>query len=325
MGSVAWKIQNAMSGGPMAIARNATILDWPAAKGADPVKLRAGTNGWVCRPDNPVTPTNDPRCLDPNYQKLFSVPHGPERVALNTLGIGYMLQGGDAADMFDITAIEPAPDADFVLDGPHTMINISGDFDPSLVTADPSRGGPYVMFHGAPQEHLMIPTPVDQVMPSANRLWDAMSAAPLKVSENATVLDWPAKAGGDFVELRAGTNGWTCLTDNPSTPTKDPMCLDANWMEWIHAIMEGRKPHYTAPGIGYMLRGGSTASNTDPLATKPPAGKDWLIEGPAFMVVVPWDLDPAAYSTDPKSGGPYIMFEGTPYEYLMVPVQGEHH
>src|SRR4029453_10524374 len=142
MGSVAWKIQNAMSGGPMAIARNATILDWPAAKGADPVKLRAGTNGWVCRPDNPVTPTNDPRCLDPNYQKLFSVPHGPERVALNTLGIGYMLQGGDAADMFDITAMEPAPNADFVLDGPHTMINISGDFDPSLVTSDPSRGGP---------------------------------------------------------------------------------------------------------------------------------------------------------------------------------------
>jgi hypothetical protein len=43
------------------------------------------------------------------------------------------------------------------------------------------------------------------------------------------------------------------------------------------------------------------------------------------MVVVPWDLDPAAYSTDPKSGGPYIMFEGTPYEYLIVPVQGEHH
>ena len=26
------------------------------------------------------------------------------------------------------------------------------------------------------------------------------------------------------------------------------------------------------------------------------------------------------FSTDPKSGGPYIMWDGTPYEHLMVPV-----
>jgi hypothetical protein len=26
------------------------------------------------------------------------------------------------------------------------------------------------------------------------------------------------------------------------------------------------------------------------------------------------------YSTDPKSGGPWVMWKGTPYAHLMVPV-----
>jgi hypothetical protein len=98
------------------------------------------------------------------------------------------------------------------------------------------------------------------------------------------------------------------------------MCLDANWLEFIHAIMAGREPEYSAIGIGYMLQGGSGASASDPTLTAPPAGQDWMIDGPHFMVVAPWDLDPAVYSTDPMSGGPYIMYEGTPYEHLMVPV-----
>jgi hypothetical protein len=38
------------------------------------------------------------------------------------------------------------------------------------------------------------------------------------------------------------------------------------------------------------------------------------------MIISPDDLDPAVYSTDPHSGGPWIMFGGTPAEHLMVPV-----
>jgi hypothetical protein len=32
-------------------------------------------------------------------------------------------------------------------------------------------------------------------------------------------------------------------------------------------------------------------------------------------------LDPAVFSSDPRSGGPWIMWGGTPYEHLMVPVK----
>jgi len=166
----------------------------------------------------------------------------------------------------------------------------------------------------------MIPTPIDQVMPLENPIYDAMSAAPLRVSENAAVMDWPTEAGGPLVELRAGTNGWTCLADDPSTPTHDPMYVDANFMEFLNALMEGRDPVYAGVGIAYMLRGGSVASNEDYTLMQPPAGHDWLIDGPHVMIVVPWDLDPALYSTDHASGGPYIMWEGTPYEHLMAPV-----
>lgn len=318
-GSKAWKIAVAMTGGPSGIAKDATILDWPV-DGADPVVLREGTNGWVCRPDHPATPTNDPRCFDPNWRKLFPTAHGAEREALNLLGFGYMLQWGDAASHDDYNADEPPADGDWVLDGPHLMINISGDFDESYMVG-PEDGGPYVMFHGFSQEHLMIPTPIDQVVPSVNPIYDAMSAAPLRVSEDAAVMGWPSEAsGGEFVVLREGTNGWTCMVDDPSTPTHDPMCVDENFMEFLNAIIEGWEPAYAGVGMAYMLRGGSAASNEDYTLMAPPDGHDWLIDGPHVMFVVPWDLDPALYSTDHASGGPYIMWEGTPYEHIMAPV-----
>lgn len=156
--------------------------------------------------------------------------------------------------------------------------------------------------------------------PEAQKIANALSAGPERIAQNAAVLDWPGEAGGGLVELRAGTNGWSCLPDDPSTPTNDPMCVDANWLEFLDAILSGREPQYTGVGISYMLQGGSSASTTDYTAMAPPDGEAWMIDPPHLMIVVPWDLDPAHYSTDPMSGGPWIMWEGSPYEHLMVPV-----
>jgi hypothetical protein len=153
------------------------------------------------------------------------------------------------------------------------------------------------------------------------KIQNAMSAAPPSIAKDASIMDWPAEAGGKLTELRKGTNAWTCLPDDPSTPTNDPMCLDKMWMVWLQAWMSKTEPKITAPGIGYMLQGGSHASNTDPFATEPPAGQQWLIAPPHTMVVVPGKLDPAVFSSDPHSGGPWVMWGGTPYEHLMVPVK----
>ena len=46
---------------------------------------------------------------------------------------------------------------------------------------------------------------------------------------------------------------------------------------------------------------------------------------PHVMLLLPGELDQTAFSTDHASGGPYIMWAGTPYEHIMLPVaDGEH-
>lgn len=317
------RIASAMSGGLMAIAKDATVLDWPSKPGDKPAELRKGGNGWVCRPDDPVTPVNDPRCFNASWLQLSGTEPNAEREGKKRFGLGYMLKGGNAADNFDPAVLTPAEGEHWVIDGPHVMIVSSSDLDPATYSTDHHWGGPYIMFDGAPAEHLMVPTVAD-VMPSVDDpIRNAMSAAPLRVAEHATIMGMDA--AGKMVEVRKGDNGWTCWPDDPTTPTNDPMCGDQQWAEFVSAIAEQRTPQYTGIGIGYMLQGGSSASVSDPTLTTPPEGQDWMIDGPHFMVVAPWKLDPAVYPTDPMSGGPYIMFEGTPYEHLMVPVTEMRH
>jgi hypothetical protein len=46
-------------------------------------------------------------------------------------------------------------------------------------------------------------------MTKAQKIANAMTAAPSTISAQATILDWPAKEGDQPPVLRAGTNGWT--------------------------------------------------------------------------------------------------------------------
>jgi hypothetical protein len=153
------------------------------------------------------------------------------------------------------------------------------------------------------------------------KIQNAMSAAPRGIAKDATVMDHPAKEGGEMAVLRKGTNDWTCLPDDPSTPANDPMCLDKHGLAWADAWMNKKEPKIDGPGIGYMLQGGGSPSNTDPHAKKPPAGQPWMKEPAHIMVFPTGKLDPKVYGTDPHSGRPWIMWAGTPYEHLMVPVK----
>jgi len=176
----------------------------------------------------------------------------------------------------------------------------------------------------APQEQKVAPSTEAKKPPTRSKAWkiqNAMSAAPAAIAKNATIMDWPAKEGDEPPVLHKGTNEWTCFPDDPGSPGNDPMCLDKMWVVWVHAWMTKKEPKITAPGIGYMLQGGSDASNTDPFATKPAPGEKWINAKPHLMVLVPNKLDPKLYSSDPHSGGPWIMWGGTPYEHLMVPVK----
>jgi hypothetical protein len=155
------------------------------------------------------------------------------------------------------------------------------------------------------------------------KITSATSAAPSEISAQAAVMDMDAS--GKMTELRAGTNGWMCVPDGSVTPGVDPMCADKGAQEWLTAYFGQKAPPATAMGIAYMLAGGSDASNTDPYAQQPAPGDEWIASGPHIMVLPP---DPAllsAFPTDPKNGGPYVMWQGTPYAHLMVPVGHEPH
>jgi hypothetical protein len=149
----------------------------------------------------------------------------------------------------------------------------------------------------------------------------AMSAAPRPVASHATIVFM--EADGTMRTLRKGTNGFTCMPDNPATPGPDPMCMDPNAMEWVHAWVAHAPPPAGKVGFMYMLAGGTDASNTDPYATQPAPNNHWVKTGPHVMVV---GADASFYDSYPKSADPdtkqpYVMWAGTPYQHLMAPVR----
>jgi hypothetical protein len=155
----------------------------------------------------------------------------------------------------------------------------------------------------------------------AQLIASAMTAAPMSVAKNATIV--AMQANGSMRTLRKGTNGFTCMPDNPTTPGPDPMCMDANALEWANAWMGHRTPPAGKVGLMYMLAGGTDASNTDPYAKAPSATNHWVKTGPHVMVV---GGDAAFYnsyprSADPDTAVPYVMWAGTPYQHLMAPVK----
>lgn len=143
---------------------------------------------------------------------------------------------------------------------------------------------------------------------------NALSAAPPSVAQRATVVDHQHNV------LRRGTNGWTCLPDDPAVPNNSPMCIDAPWLDFIGALMEKRSPKVAGLGIGYMLQDDMPVSNVDPGATAPSATNQWLGNGgPHIMLIVPDTTALATVPSDPQSGAPWVMWRGTPYAHVMIP------
>ena len=142
---------------------------------------------------------------------------------------------------------------------------------------------------------------------------DALGAAWPGMAEDATVVDWEGNV------LREGSNGYTCFPTPPMLEGKAPMCMDSEWMEWADAWSNKKEFAADTLGISYMLAGDGGASNIDPYAEGPTDDNEWIREGAHLMILAPAELLDA-YPTDPDNGGPYVMWKGTPYAHLMVPV-----
>jgi hypothetical protein len=149
----------------------------------------------------------------------------------------------------------------------------------------------------------------------ARKIALAMSAGPAEIAKNATIADMTEMNGQAPPELRPGTNGWVCYA-----MVHQPMCLDKGWQKWAAAWMSKSDPKIEGTGFAYMLRGDTGASNTDPFATAATADNQWVVSPPHLMLLLPDPKMLDAYPTDPKNGGPWVMWKGTPYAHIMAPV-----
>ena len=142
---------------------------------------------------------------------------------------------------------------------------------------------------------------------------EALSAGWPGMAAEATVVDWEGNV------LKEGTNGYICLPTPPMLSGNAPMCMDAEWMKWADAWQNKKEYAAETIGVSYMLKGDEGASNIDPYAEGPTENNEWIKEGPHLMIVAPAELL-EGFPTDPQNGGPYVMWKGTPYAHLMVPI-----
>jgi hypothetical protein len=142
----------------------------------------------------------------------------------------------------------------------------------------------------------------------------AMTAAPPDISNDATIV---RTVNGAMQTLKKGTNEFTCMVAKTG-----PMCMAPIATEWAHA-WETHAPPPDKLGFIYMLSGDTGMSNTDPWATKRMPGNHWVTTGPHVMVVGPGVKEMTGFprTPDPDPTKPYVMWSGTPYEHVMLPVK----
>jgi len=141
----------------------------------------------------------------------------------------------------------------------------------------------------------------------------AMTAGPREVADNASIV---RMVNGVMRTVKKGTNEYTCMV-----MIEGPMCTGRFGMEWVQA-WQAHTPPPDQLGFVYMLGGDSGSSNTDPWATKPEPGNHWIRMGAHVMLVGPGvkKMEGFPRTPDPDPTKPYVMWPGTPYEHVMLPV-----
>tara|TARA_Y100001970_G_scaffold131137_1_gene161779 strand:- start:8 stop:622 length:615 start_codon:yes stop_codon:yes gene_type:complete len=155
------------------------------------------------------------------------------------------------------------------------------------------------------------------------QIWAYTTSAPSFIGNFATVI------GGDGSVIREGTNGWRCeafmpMPDGGFKVPHDaaPACSDKNAVAWAIAYKAGTIPEMEGDGWVWMNHGDLGVDNFT-LGTdgQKDAGHAHYIESGPHLMLMP--KDPSSLegqSTDFTTGAPYVMFKGTPYAHLMIPL-----
>ena len=156
-----------------------------------------------------------------------------------------------------------------------------------------------------------------QSMSQEEQIKVVLSAAPAHITKDAAVMAFGAD--GKLQEVKAGTNGFTCIPTVMNLPDPDPMCMDAAGKQWWDSLMNNApRPSNTVPGIAYMARGGSHWEKDKRVIMKEEPGAKIVKEPPHWKIMWPFDPKTTMLSVVPNPSGAYIMFEGNPYAHIMV-------
>ena len=153
------------------------------------------------------------------------------------------------------------------------------------------------------------------------------TAAPEFIGRSATIIG----ISGDV--LREGSNGWTCQSANPrpvpeagwsSAHEAMAACHDGEGMKWMTGYMAGEKPQMTRDTFMWMLHGDMGEDNTKPAVFDKGdlTPGEWIESGPHLMLMPKDPASLAHFPTNFDTGAPYVMFSGTDYAHLMIPVTG---
>ena len=142
----------------------------------------------------------------------------------------------------------------------------------------------------------------------------AMTAGPTEIANDATIV---RMVNGAMQTVKKGTNEFTCMVANTG-----PMCMAPIAMEWAHA-WQTHTPPPDKLGFIYMLNGDTGMSNIDPWATKPTPGNHWVKTDAHIMMVGSTVRMMTGFprTPDPDPTKPYVMWSGTRYEHVMIPMK----
>ena len=159
------------------------------------------------------------------------------------------------------------------------------------------------------------------------QIWAYSTAAPSFIGERATILN----QSNDV--LREGSNGWTCMPGNarpmpeagwPDAHQAMPICADKEALKWMQAYLTETTPELNHDGFMWMLHGDVGEDNTTPMVMNKAdahAGH-WIESGPHLMLMPKDPQTIAGHTSDFRTGSPYLMFPGSQYAHLMIPVEG---
>ena len=138
------------------------------------------------------------------------------------------------------------------------------------------------------------------------------TAAPAPVVNNATIT--MPQADGSSKTLQTGSNGYTCFISDDGVPE----CDDQNATEWRKALGAKQAPPNKI-GFIFMLAGDAGTSNHD--SSQRSTHQHWVQTGPHVMIVgSPEALAGYPATANPDTSKPYVMWPGTPYAHLMIPI-----